>query len=73
MAKASVSKPILARIPAGAGGIDIEVNRLLGIVELQIQQLGNDQFRDIDAHLALGIVIGKQGQAQINDPLLEQQ
>ena len=60
-------------VPAGTRGVDIEEDRLLGVLKLQVEQLGNDQLGDIHAHLALGVVIGEQGQAQVNDPFLQQQ
>ena len=63
----------ITRIPAGSRGVDIEVNGLLGVIELQIKKLSDDQLGDIDPHLTLGIVVGKQGESQINDPFLQQQ
>jgi hypothetical protein len=47
----------IAGIPAGAGGVDVEEDRLLGIVELEIEKLGNDQLGHIDPHLTLGVVV----------------
>ena len=63
----------ITRVPAGASGVDIEVNRLLWVVELQIKQLSNDQLSHVDAHLTLGVVVREQGQAQVDDSLLEQE
>ena len=63
----------ITRVPAGAGGVDVEEDRLIRIVEFQEQQLGNDQLGHVNAHLTLGVVIAEQGQAQVDDALLEQQ
>ena len=63
----------VAGVPAGARGVDIEVDRLLGVVELEIEKLGDDQFGDIEAELTLGVVIREQGQTEVDDPFLEHQ
>ena len=51
----------ISGIPACTSGIDIKENRFFWIIEFQIQQLGNDEFGDINAHLPLGIVIAEKG------------
>ena len=63
----------VACIPAGSSGVDIEVNRLVGIIELEEKKLGNDQFCDVKSNLTLGVVVRKKGQSQINNSLLEKQ
>ena len=51
----------ISGIPTCTGRINIKENRFFWIIEFQIQQLGNDEFGDINAHLPLGIVIAEKG------------
>ena len=51
-----------ARVDRAAGRVDVERDVLLGVLGLQVQQLGDDQVRDLVVH----------GRAEEDDPLVEQ-